>query len=108
MIWETIFFVSGSVFFLLSIFILAMTGFYLYRIVSAALSIEKSARDLADEIKNKVTVFSITFAGMLTLLEKLIQYKKESSQKEEDKEEKQEEETKKGPKKIKIAKLDQE
>ena len=108
MIWETIFFASGSVFFLLSIFILAMVGFYLYRIVSSALSLERSVKDLADEIKSKVTVFSITFAGMLTLLEKLIQYKKGSSQKEDDEEEKQEEEAKRGPKKIKIAKLDQE
>ena len=96
---------------MLSILILAATGFFLLKIVSAALSIEKAVRDLADEIKSKVTAFSITFAGLVTLLEKLIQYRKDFFGKDDDKDQKEDQEAgdiKKGPKKIKIAKLDEE
>lgn len=108
MIWETIFFISGSVFFLLSILIVAATGFYLLKIVSTALSIEREIKGLADDLKGKVAALSLTFAGMVALLEKFIQYKRES--KKEDKEETEDGQpgNKKGPKKIKIASLDEE
>ena len=84
MIWETIFFASGSVFFLLSIVILLATGFYLLKIVSTALSIEREIKGLADDLKSKVTALSVTFAGMAALLEKFIQYKRESRKEDED------------------------
>lgn len=102
MIWETIFFASGSIFFLLSIAIVLAVGFYLFKIVAAALSIEREVKGLADDLKNKVNALSITFAGIVALMEKFIEYKRESRK---DGEARDEEPAK--AKKIKIAKLDQ-
>ena len=105
MIWETIFFISGSIFFVLCIVITAAFGLYLFKIVSTALSIECEIKGLADDLKGKVAALSVTFAGMIALLEKFIQYRQESK-KDNKKEDRPAD--KKGPKKIKIASLDEE
>ena len=100
---------TSSIFFLLSIVILLATGFYLLKIVSTALSIEGEIKGLANDLKSKIGALSITFAGLVALLEKFIQYKRESRKDDDDiagREEKEDSEAKKGPKKIKIAKLD--
>jgi hypothetical protein len=91
--------------------ILLATGFYFLKIVSTALSIESEIKGMANDLKSKIGALSITFAGLVALLEKFIQYKRESRKDDDDsegREEREGSEGRKGPKKIKIAKIDEE
>jgi len=113
MFWETLFFISGSLFFIIAIVILLTVVFYLWKIVAASLALEKEIKNLADELKNKVNSLSITFSGIASLLEKLISFKKDLRQNKQNENNAQQEddkidsdETQKRPRKIKIASLD--
>lgn len=108
MFWETLFFISGSLFFIISILILLTAVFYLWKIVAASLAVEKEIKNLADELKNKINSLAITFTGITTLLEKLISFKKDLCQNKhnENKIEQNNDGIQKKPRKIKIASLD--
>jgi len=82
MIIETIFYFLGSLFFLLWIGILVVILIFTVKILRKALSIEVEIRDTISEakntvveVKNKVSAFSVGIAGIVALLEKLIDLK---------------------------------
>jgi hypothetical protein len=79
---ETIFYFLGSLFFFLWIGILAAVLIFTIRILRKAISIETEikntvieAKNTVAEVKNKVSTFSIGIAGIVALLEKLIDLK---------------------------------
>lgn len=79
MIIEIIFYLLGSVYFLLSISILAVILIFTIKILRKAVSIEveikntvSEAKDTVVEVKNKIASFSLGIAGIVALLEKLI------------------------------------
>lgn len=105
MTFETIFYACGSAFFLISSIILLVLGFYLHKIAATALSLEREAKSIADELKIKVGALSVTFAGILALLEKFVLSKNFFHRKKEDngKNYKNENKKEKGPQKIRIS-----
>lgn len=90
MIAETIFYITGSIFFVISILILLAIGIYLVKILQAFLKISAELKNTAVEIKSKVASFYLGFAGLSALLEKLIELKREKQEKKKEKEEKKE------------------
>jgi len=92
---ETIFYFLGSLFFLMSISILAVILFFTLKIMRKAVSIEMEIKDTITEakntigeLKNKVAAFSISIAGITTLLEKLIEFKYRAQKRKNENQEK--------------------
>ncbi|HRZ51502.1 MAG TPA: hypothetical protein P5080_05815 [Candidatus Paceibacterota bacterium] len=72
MIAETIFYITGSLFFALVVFIDLAIAYYVFKILQVFLKISEEINGTAKEIKGKVSSFSLGFAGLTALLEKLI------------------------------------
>ena len=90
MVAETIFYVTGSIFFVISIFILFATAVYLLKLLQIFTKTSSEIRDAATEIKNKVANFYIGFAGLTALLERLIEFKKDHDEKKKEKDDENE------------------
>jgi Na+-transporting methylmalonyl-CoA/oxaloacetate decarboxylase gamma subunit len=91
---ETIFYFLGSIFFFLSISVLAVIVVFsikiLQRIVRIETEIENTvteAKNTVAEVKNKVSAFSIGIAGIVALLEELINLKNRRDHNRRDKDE---------------------
>lgn len=96
MIIETIFYFLGSLFFLISLVILGVFLYFSIKIMRQAVSIVSEienavteaknavseARGAVSELKNKVSAFSLGIAGIVSLLEKLIDFKNRSRAKD--------------------------
>lgn len=97
MIAETIFYITGSAFFVLVVVINLVTAYYLFKILQVFLKISEEINGTAREIKGKVTNFYLGFAGLTALLEKLIVsgFKRGGRDEEEKKAEKAEREAEK-------------
>jgi hypothetical protein len=72
MIVETIFYITGSAFFVLVVVINFVVAFYLFKILQVFLKISEEINGTAREIKGKVSNFYLGFAGLTALLEKVI------------------------------------
>jgi len=70
---ETFFYVTGSIFFLMSISILAIVIIYSIKILQRIVAIENEIKNTVVEAKNKIASFSLGFAAMTGLMEKIIQ-----------------------------------
>ena len=87
---ETIFYITGSIFFLLSISILAILIIYSVKILQKIVSIESEIKNTVVETKNKIASFSLGFAAVTNLLEKIIQIRDARSGKKSQKKDKKE------------------
>jgi hypothetical protein len=92
MISQTIFNITGSLFFVLAVVINLIAAYYLFRILQVFLKISEEINGTAREIKGKVSSFSLGFAGLTALLEKLIMnsFRKGDKDKNENEEKKSE------------------
>ncbi len=88
---ETIFYFLGSIFFFLSITVLAVLVVYSIKILQKVIGIEleikntvAEAKNTVMEIKNKVATFSVGIAGVVALLEKLIDLKNKAQNRPEE------------------------
>ncbi len=72
MIVETIFYITGSAFFVLVVVINFVVAFYLFKILQVFLKISEEINGTAREIKGKVSNFYLGFAGLTALLEKMV------------------------------------
>lgn len=75
MIAETIFYVTGSIFFTLAIAMLAMFIYYIFKILQKIVDIENEMKNAVTEVKIKIATFSVGLAGMVALLEKIVDIK---------------------------------
>jgi hypothetical protein len=73
--FETIFYITGSIFFILFSTALAIIIIYSLKILQKAVSIEVEIKNSISEIKNKIASFSFGFAAMVSLLERLVDLK---------------------------------
>jgi zinc transporter ZupT len=85
MIAETFFYVSGTIFFFLSIAILAVTLFYLVRFFQAVFAVKTKIEKIAEEVASKTAAFSFGLASITSLLEKMAHPKRKKQEKSEDK-----------------------
>jgi hypothetical protein len=74
MIIETIFYITGSIFFVLVVAINVMVAIFLYKLLSTFVKISEEINDTARDIRGKVSNFYVGFAGLAALLEKLINF----------------------------------
>lgn len=84
---QTIFFITGSAFFTASVLILLVIAAYCIKVLRQISKIESELKSTLAGIKNKVTSFSLGFAGFAALLEKLIDLKQNSKKPHGDRQE---------------------
>jgi hypothetical protein len=84
MIAETIFYVTGSIFFTLAISTLAMFVYYTFRILQKIVDIETEMKNAVTEVKVKIATFSVGLAGLVALLEKILEIKNKHGKKNEE------------------------
>jgi fucose permease len=82
MITETIFYVTGSIFFVIVIAVFLISGFILLKILKNIEKISTDIQGTTSEIRSKVTNFYFGFAGLAGLLEKLMEFAKEKKEKD--------------------------
>jgi fucose permease len=82
MITETIFYVTGSIFFVIVIAVFFISGFILLKILKNIEKISTDIQSTTSEIRSKVTNFYFGFAGLAGLLEKLMEFAKEKKEKD--------------------------
>jgi hypothetical protein len=85
MIAETFFYVSGAIFFSLSILILAFTIFYSVSFFRSVFALKAKIEKVAEEVASKTAAFSFGLASITSLLEKMTHPKKKKQEKGEDK-----------------------
>ncbi len=79
---ETFFYVTGSIFFTLSVLILLVVLIFSVVILRKAVSIETEIKNTVAEARNKITSFSVGVAGLVAILEKLVKMREEWNQKD--------------------------
>jgi len=84
MVAETVFYITGSIFFTLSIALLAIFIIYMLKILQAIVAIETEVKDAVTEVKVKIASFSVGLAGAIALFEKFVDFKNKRSEKKQD------------------------
>ncbi len=102
MIAETIFYITGSVFFTLAVAMLGMFIYYAYKVLQKIVDIETEMKNAVTEVKIKIATFSIGLTGLVALLEKIVDFRNRRGRDKEEAAAKQEESPKEPAKKIRI------
>ena len=84
MLAETVFYVTGSIFFTLAIIMLAMFIYYIFKILQKIVDIENEMKNAITEVKIKIATFSLGLTGLIALLEKIVDIKNKHSQNSEE------------------------
>jgi len=75
MLMETIFYVTGSLFFIVAIAMLVVFIYYIFKILQKIVDIENEIKETVSEVKTKITTFSAGIVGLTSLLEKVMDMK---------------------------------
>lgn len=75
---ETLFFITGSAFFLLSALILVVVVVYAIKIFSSIVAIQSEFKGALQDVRSKVTSFTFGFAALMALLEKALDLKRDA------------------------------
>jgi len=102
---ETIFYITGSIFFTLSIAMLAIFIIYTFKILQAIVGIGTEVKNAVTEVKIKIATFSVGMASAIAILEKIVDFKNKHSQKKEEPMPEDEPQGEAPVKKIKIRKI---
>ena len=84
MVAETVFYITGSIFFTLSIAMLAIFIVYTLKILQKIVAIESEVKDAVTEVKIKIAMFSVGITSAIALLEKFIDFKNKRSEKKDE------------------------
>ncbi len=106
MIVETIFYITGSIFFTIAIVMLGVVIIYTFKILQKIVAIETEIKNTVTEVKIKIATFSFGLTSAIAILEKLVDMKNKRSQNRAKKNETPRKNTDEPPvKKIRIRKI---